>query len=352
MDKILTIAIPTYNMQDYLCRCLDSLVVSEKYRKYLEVLVINDGSEDKSSEIAHQYSKQYPELFNVIDKENGNYGSCVNRGLKEAKGVYFRILDADDYFDTDGLERFVEILLTLEPTDMIVTNFKIVYQNEHRIERYCPPEKFYHAIYKYSDFNFKKEGCDRMLVMHAITYRTKLLRENSYEQQTGISYTDIEYDMIPIGYIQTLTFIDLYLYNYIIGREGQTVSQQSQSKALGAYLRLYNRLIVTYEEILKSNDVNRIDNARTVFFYVLNALYSYALFYNKKTVELNEKLHAIYIHIDKIDRGLRLKLFGIKIYQLPIFKIWYSTGMFCSNKILVKTLIKLSTIMHKIKSQW
>ena len=98
-NKILTIIIPTYNMEQYLRKCLDSLIVSEENMQRLEVLVVNDGSKDSSSAIGHEYEAKYPQTFRVIDKENGNYGSCVNRGLKEATGKYVKVLDADDYFD-------------------------------------------------------------------------------------------------------------------------------------------------------------------------------------------------------------------------------------------------------------
>mgnify|MGYP002624493917 CR=1 FL=1 len=93
MNKTLTIVVPTYNMDRYLERCLDSLILPEMLMERLEVLVVNDGSKDKSSEIAHSYEKKYPQTFRVIDKENGNYGSCVNRGLKEATGKYIKNLD-------------------------------------------------------------------------------------------------------------------------------------------------------------------------------------------------------------------------------------------------------------------
>ena len=92
MDKILTVIIPTYIMEDYLRYCLDSLLIKENF-KQLEVLIINDGSKDSSSAIGHEYEQLYPEVFRVIDKENGNYGSCINRGLKEAKGKYVKILE-------------------------------------------------------------------------------------------------------------------------------------------------------------------------------------------------------------------------------------------------------------------
>ena len=98
MDKLLTIVIPSYNMEKYLDRCLSSLIVSDEKMQCLEVLVINDGSKDRTSEIAHTYEERFPGTFRVVDKENGHYGSCVNRGLKEARGTFIKVLDADDYF--------------------------------------------------------------------------------------------------------------------------------------------------------------------------------------------------------------------------------------------------------------
>lgn len=342
MKKILTIVIPTYNMQDYLRRCLDSLIVADNLMNALEVLVVNDGSKDNSSRIAHEYQDRYPETFRVIDKENGNYGSCVNRGLQEATGVYFRTLDADDYFETGSLERFVEALLIQERVDMIITNYRVIYQNGNRTESHCTPSDLYNVIYQYSDFNFMKNHCEGMLRMHAVTYRTALLKEHNYFQQTGISYTDVEYLLIPCEYIKTFTFVNLYLYSYTIGREGQTVSRKSQYRALGAYIKLYDRLIANYERILESNNENRIDNARNIFFLVLVNVYCCALIYNKKTKDLNEKLCGIYSHVNAIDKKLAKKLSGITTFKLPVFKIWHSTGIFCSNRILVKFLIFLS----------
>lgn len=102
IEKLLTIIIPTYNMQEYLHRCLDSLLVRADLMDRLEVLVVNDGSKDNSSAIAHEYEAKYSQTIRVIDKENGNYGSCVNRGLVEAQGKYIKVLDADDWLCTLG----------------------------------------------------------------------------------------------------------------------------------------------------------------------------------------------------------------------------------------------------------
>ena len=111
MDKILTVVIPTYNMEKLLDKCLTSLIVNDKeLMNQLEVLVVIDGAKDRSSEIAHSYEIKFPNTFRVIDKENGNYGSCVNRGLNEALGKYIKILDADDWFDSKGFKEYLLFL--------------------------------------------------------------------------------------------------------------------------------------------------------------------------------------------------------------------------------------------------
>lgn len=107
-NKVLTIVIPTYNMEKFISRCLDSLLILNI--NDVEILVINDGSRDNSSKIAHEYQEKYPLSIKVIDKENGNYGSCINVALSMATGKYFRILDADDYFDNKSFANYVDML--------------------------------------------------------------------------------------------------------------------------------------------------------------------------------------------------------------------------------------------------
>ena len=112
-------------MEDYLRQCLDSLIIADDLMQQLEVLVINDGSKDQSSAIAHEYSRKHPSTIFVIDKENGNYGSCINRGLKEATGKFIKILDADDSFDSAALAEFINQLRDTN-ADLVITNFSVV----------------------------------------------------------------------------------------------------------------------------------------------------------------------------------------------------------------------------------
>ena len=218
MNKILTIVVPTYNMQDYLNRCLDSLIVVPELMGQLEVLVINDGSKDNSSVIGHEYEARYTNTFRVIDKENGNYGSCVNRGLAEAKGKYIKILDADDWFNTKEFEDYLRNLSTVE-VDLVSTSYNFV-ENDTGHVRTETLDLPTGEIFDFGSFSSEKI---LYYPMHMVTYRTEMLRKIGYVQTEGISYTDNEWTFIPQYSVKQFVYFPFVVYQYLIGRAGQTM---------------------------------------------------------------------------------------------------------------------------------
>ena len=249
MEKILTIVIPTYNMQDYLRRCLDSLIVPEEQMKQLEVLVINDGSKDNSSAIAHEYQDRYPDTFRVIDKENGNYGSCVNRGLKEATGKYIKILDADDWFDTDEFNQLILRLQSVD-VDVILTNYDIINISDGSKEYVSLKELEDNGIYDLDSVGvFKKISGFQM---HAVVYSAKMLKDFCYKQTEGISYTDQEWIYYPMFYAKALMYFDLCVYHYMIGREGQTMDPKVMEKSIPHTLIGTKSMLRYYKDFEKS----------------------------------------------------------------------------------------------------
>ena len=244
MNKQLTIIIPTYNMQNYLHRCLDSLLLSDEQMNLLEVLVINDGSKDNSSAIAHEYEVRYPKTFRVIDKENGNYGSCINRGLKEATGKYIKVLDADDWFDTNELASFIQELPTVS-VDLILTDFS-VFNAQAQISSLA-----YHPSIKVGEvLDFSLCTLDELSVymMHAVTYKTELLRSIRYVQTEGISYTDNEWTYNPLYAVSTMMYFDYNIYQYLIGREGQTMDPKVMARSISHFEIIARSLIQNYIE--------------------------------------------------------------------------------------------------------
>ena len=240
MSKLLSIIIPTYNMEKYLRKCLNSLIVSDENMKLLEILVVNDGSKDSSSQIAHEYESRFPYTFSVIDKENGNYGSCINRGLKEATGKYIKVLDADDYFDTKIFDKYLTFLQSTD-VDMILTDYNIVDTEGKITKQMLIPYKG-NVILNVADY------CEEIfwvkdLQMHAVTYRRSKLIEHNYTQTTGVSYTDQEWVFMPITYMDTFCHYQGVLYQYLVGRTGQTVDINIVSKQVQVRFNLiYKRI--------------------------------------------------------------------------------------------------------------
>ena len=231
MNKLITIVIPTYNMQDYLQRCLNSLVLNdETLMEQLEVLVINDGSKDNSSAIAHRYEAKYPNTFCVIDKENGNYGSCVNRGLKEATGKYIKVLDADDWFDTANFEKYLQFLAKTD-VDLVLTDFDNV--SEDGIIQKTHQYNISEGIWRISELGDALYD----MWMHAVTYKRAIFDGLNYHQTEGISYTDQEWIFLPMSRVKSLCGFPHVVYKYLVGRDGQTVDPKIFARNISQEIR-------------------------------------------------------------------------------------------------------------------
>ena len=230
-SKILSVIIPSFNMEKYLPRTLGSIVeLDGQHLDSVEVLVVNDGSTDKTSEIAHAVEQKYPHVVRVVDKANGHYGSCINAGLKAATGEYVKVLDADDSYDTSALKCLLEKLpsCAAEGIDVVFTDFVLVYEGTGKssVVSYDLPEE------KEFDLEtFSMRG--QKMVMHTITYRTSLLRQIGYKQTEGMPYTDNEWALFPMRHVASMRYFKFPIYRYLVGRAGQSVSFEQSVKNVG-----------------------------------------------------------------------------------------------------------------------
>ena len=234
MEKILSIIVPSYNMEKYLPKCLGSLVVAPELMERLEVLVVNDGSKDRTSEIAHEFAAKWPQTFKVIDKPNGHYGSCINAALPVATGKYVKVLDADDYFDTAVLAEYLAFLGSFDEKDspdVIFSEYRFVDENGKIGSNWAScremglPEG---RVFPMNDLRDKQAVCQH----HAITYRTAILQKMGYRQSEGICYTDNEWSSIPMSAMKTAAYFPKILYLYLLGREGQSMQTAVWEKNL------------------------------------------------------------------------------------------------------------------------
>lgn len=285
-------------MEKYLDKCLTSLVINDKeLMKKLEVLVIIDGAKDRSSEIAHIYQDKYLETFRVIDKENGNYGSCINRGLKEAIGKYIKILDADDLFATTFLENFLKFLIEVD-TDLVWSDYKIFYEESNRVSF----RKLAIKPYEITDacMLFNNAVFINSTSMHSLAYNKKVFESLNYKQTEGISYTDQEWLSIPMINVRSISYFPEVVYEYRMGRAGQTMNPSIIVKHISDLRAVIFSLARNYEQVKSRNHCNKF--LRGQIDIQLNFFYS--LYLNKMNYMTREDIISFDRDLNKISNDV------------------------------------------------
>ncbi len=253
MEKILTIVVPTYNAQKYLRDNLESFHIAELMSD-IEVLIINDGSTDHSPDIAMEYVNAYPDTYRLITKENGGHGSGINCGIEHASGRYFKVVDADDWVDRDAFIKLVKALKKMN-TDIVYSGFLWAYDHgegdkslfKTKAEMEVP---FDSAIYLRS-YRFDDIADKLYIKMHSMTIKTDILKDNHITIDEHCYYVDAEYILYPIPYVDTISFVDAFVYYYRIGIEGQSVSMEKMQKNEKNYDKVINSLIAFYKGLKK-----------------------------------------------------------------------------------------------------
>ena len=251
MDKILTIIVPSYNMEAYLPKCLGSLIIDDKeLLQKLDVIVVNDGSRDRTSEIAHGFEAKYPGVFRVIDKANGHYGSCINAGLAVAEGTFIKVLDADDYYLTDNFRDYLafvdaECKKGSECADLILNDW------EEDLGNGCEP---YRISFSYlsgcscsvADIEF----CNgHRFEMFAVAYKTAILHDIKYHQPEGITHTDKLWINLPMSRVSRISVFDRIVYHYYVGRPGNTCNAEEYYRTYHVQMDMLMRMILQYNEV-------------------------------------------------------------------------------------------------------
>lgn len=223
MSKLLTISIAAYNAEKYIEKTLNTIAASKNIN-LIEVFVIDDGGTDATLEIAKSFQSEHPTVFNPIHKENGGYGTTVNYSIEHASGKYFKILDGDDWMHTDGLDNLMEVLKEAEE-DIVVTNYYRWKEEEEGWVYYTHNEPEGTVVDIKDGFTTRDP-----YGMWELVYKTDLLRKSGLKLPAHCLYTDRHYATIPFAFADTLRFTDAKVYCYRLGRDGQSMSVDSQLK--------------------------------------------------------------------------------------------------------------------------
>ena len=240
MSKILTIAIPAYNVAEYIEQCLNSLV--KKQIEGIEVLVIDDGSKDDTHKIAQEFENRYPGVIKAVHKENGGHGSTINKGLELATGKYFRVLDGDDWFDEDALIKLISILSNSD-SDLILTDVIQVFPD--RTNR----QSFFTELERGKVYDINKLPQIDFLTMGSVAVKTDVLRNNEVHITENCYYVDIEYNTYCLAYSNTIQVEDLPLYMYRLGNSSQSTAKANMYKNIDMLKRVSVGMADFYEKI-------------------------------------------------------------------------------------------------------
>ena len=242
-QKILTISIAAYNSEKYLVKCLDSLTKCKTIDK-LEVFVINDGSTDSTQMIAEQYQMNYPGSITVVNKENGGHGSTINCSINLATGKYFKIVDADDWVDADGMDRVVAYL---EKTSADLVMNSLTYVNvKGEITQHRPCIKPGSGLEYGKEYAFESVQNAVNYKTHMIIFRTDVVKQIHKPISEHCYYVDKEYILYPLRHVHTVVFLDYPIYRYLYGTPDQSVNAQNTIRRRNEHLHVTDNMIQFY----------------------------------------------------------------------------------------------------------
>ena len=227
MSKILTVVIPSYNVEQFLEKTVQSFLADEVIQD-IEILIVNDGSKDRTKEIGQQFEEKYPQSIKLVDKENGGHGSTINKGLSIAAGKYFKVVDGDDWVDTQAFVNYVKKLKEID-VDMVFTPFNEVYIPSMRTVKRATANVQTEKDYALSEVLAYMGDCYQM---HSITFRTALIQNK-----------------LKIKDVKNVMFLDYTIYQYRLGDENQSVSVTSKQKNREMHKKVVMRLLHEYEKI-------------------------------------------------------------------------------------------------------
>lgn len=248
MRKILSIAVPCYNSENYMKRCIDSLLVGGKD---IEIIIVNDGSKDNTANIADSYAENYPDIVKVVHQENGGHGEAVNTGLANATGYFFKVVDSDDRVGREAFFKLLDIMRNAikekRRLDMLISNYVYDKQGEKRkkVMQYrhvLPTNEFF----TWNDVKRFKQH--QNILMHSVIYRTSLLKECGLKLPAHTFYVDSIFVFQPLPFVKVMYYADVNFYWYFIGREDQSVQENIMIGRYDQQVKVNKIMIDTYDD--------------------------------------------------------------------------------------------------------
>lgn len=307
--KLLSIAVPCYNSEDYMEHCVESLLVGGDE---VEILIVDDGSKkDRTPEIADRLEKEHPGVVRAIHQENGGHGEAVNTGLSNATGVYFKVVDSDDWVNEKAYIQILDLLRQMVEQDtgldMLISNF--VYEKEgakrKRVMNYhaaIPRDEIltWDQVRVFTKWQY--------ILMHSVIYRTQLLRDCGLKLPAHTFYVDNIFVYQPLPFVKTLYYLDVNFYRYFIGREDQSVNEKVMISRVDQQIRVNKIMIDEYNLYDKKLIPSRKLRHYMMQYLEIMMTISSIMLIRSGTQENLEKKKELWKYLKKKDKRLYFKL--------------------------------------------
>ena len=304
--KLLSVAIPCYNSEPYMEHCIQTLLTGGEE---VEIIIVDDGStRDRTPEIADEYARKYPTICKAVHQENGGHGEAVNAGLRNATGIFFKVVDSGGWVNEEAYAKVLETLRRFvycgENLDMLVSNF--VYEKEgakrKKVMSYhtaFPKDK----VFGWSDVKFFMKG--QYILMHSVIYRTALLLQCGLQLPKHTFYVDNIFVYQPLPHVKHMYYLDVNFYRYYIGREDQSVNEKVMIGRIDQQL-LVTKLMLGYYDVTKI--ANRKLRHYMVQYLEIMMTISSVLAIKSGTDENLEKKKELWQYLKKQNLPLYLRL--------------------------------------------
>jgi len=274
----------------------------------MEIIIVNDGSVDDTQKIAESYQEKYPNIIRVISQENGGHGEAVNTGLANATGLYFKVVDSDDWVNEEALAQIMKVLKELiaegNSPDLFLANY--VYEKVGakkkkviRYQRALPKDR----IFTWDEIMHFKQS--QNILMHSTIYRTKLLQNCGIVLPKHTFYVDNIFVYQPLPFVKTLYYMDVNLYRYFIGRSDQSVNEQVMIRRIDQQLKITKIMIESHDIFqIKSK---KLQNYMIKYLSMMMAVSSVFLIKEGSEESLAKK-EELWNYLKKYDRRLYKKI--------------------------------------------
>lgn len=313
MMKYITFAVPCYNSESYMQRCVDSLLAGGGD---VEIILVDDGSTDGTAAIADHYAEKFPTIVKAVHKENGGHGSGVNKGLEMAQGIYYKVVDSDDWLDQEAYIRLLSRIKELcgggrlEFEENIPDLFVCNYVYDHLDEGKSRTMDYRNIFPSESMCTWDTIGHFRpsqYLIMHALMFRTEILRKSEVKLPDHTFYVDNLFSYQPLPFVKQIYYMDIDLYHYYLGREDQSVNEKVLMKRIDQQIKVTDMVsrCVDLSEVRKMHPKLAAYMMRNISIMLsISSIHLLMI----QTAEADQKRKSMWERIREYDRSLYRRL--------------------------------------------